>query len=88
MKAIWDEAKRKSNLRKHKIDFRDAARIFDGYVVTIEDTRFDYGERRFISFGWFQFKPLMVVHSFPDDTTIRIISARKANAYEQKTFLR
>lgn len=77
----------KLNLRKHKVDFIDAARIFDGHVVTIEDTRFDYDERRFISFGWVNFKPLMVVHSYPDEITIRIISARKANRYERETFL-
>ena len=87
MQTIWDENKRQSNLHKHKVDFIDAARIFDGDVVTIEDTRFDYGERRYISFGWFGFKPLIVIHSYPDETTIRIISARKANPHERKTFL-
>jgi uncharacterized DUF497 family protein len=28
----WDESKRQSNLAKHRIDFQDALRIFDGPV--------------------------------------------------------
>ena len=26
---VWDEAKRKSNLRKHGLDFRDASLVYD-----------------------------------------------------------
>ena len=26
----WDEAKRRTNLDKHRLDFRDAAALFDG----------------------------------------------------------
>jgi uncharacterized protein len=37
----WDEKKRKLNLAKHGIDFRDAEVIFDGPLVTVEDTRED-----------------------------------------------
>lgn len=47
----WDEDKRRANLRKHGIDFLDAERVFDGYTVTLEDTRREYGERRFATFG-------------------------------------
>ena len=55
----WDEKKRKFNLAKHGIDFRDAAKVFDGPLVTVEDTREDYGEARYIALGllegaWFQ----------------------------------
>jgi uncharacterized protein (DUF4415 family) len=47
----WDEAKRKANIRKHGFDFVGAERVFDGYTVTVEDTRFQYDEQRFITFG-------------------------------------
>jgi uncharacterized DUF497 family protein len=36
----WDEDKRRTNLRKHAIDFADAVGIFDGDTLTIEDDRF------------------------------------------------
>jgi uncharacterized DUF497 family protein len=42
----WDVKKRKLNLAKHGIDFHDATIIFDGPLVTVEDTREDYGEPR------------------------------------------
>ncbi len=47
----WEEAKRKANIRKHGIDFAGAEKVFDGYTVTVEDTRFAYDEHRFISLG-------------------------------------
>ena len=30
MEFEWDEAKRCANIREHKVDFVDAAQIFDG----------------------------------------------------------
>jgi uncharacterized DUF497 family protein len=51
MKFEWDEQKRLTNVRKHGTDFRDAIEIFAGDTVMMEDDRFDYGERRFVSFG-------------------------------------
>jgi uncharacterized DUF497 family protein len=32
----WDEAKRRANLRKHRIDFADAEKIFHGLTFTVE----------------------------------------------------
>jgi uncharacterized DUF497 family protein len=32
----WDEAKRRTNLRKHGIDFAAAAKIFRGFTLTAE----------------------------------------------------
>lgn len=34
---VWDEAKRRINLRKHGIDFADADKIFRGLTLTAED---------------------------------------------------
>lgn len=44
MEFEWDEAKRLANLRKHGIEFIDVTIVFDGYIVTVEDSRFSYGE--------------------------------------------
>jgi hypothetical protein len=47
----WDENKRRAVIEKHDVDFRRAASIFDGPIVTYADDRRDYGEKRFISTG-------------------------------------
>jgi hypothetical protein len=47
----WDETKRLSNLEERGVDFRDAALIFEGPVIAKEDTRKDYGERRYRALG-------------------------------------
>ncbi len=41
---MWDEAKRRANLKKHGIDFEGCESIFDGPVVVLEDARDFYGE--------------------------------------------
>ena len=46
MKFEWDATKNDTNNKRHGIDFKDAKKIFEGYTLTIEDDRFDYGEHR------------------------------------------
>jgi uncharacterized protein (DUF4415 family) len=52
MRFLWDERKRKSNLKDHGLDFRDAPAVFDGPTYTIEDDRFAYAEQRFMTLGF------------------------------------
>jgi uncharacterized DUF497 family protein len=35
----WDERKRQANLAKHRIDFQDVLRVFDGPVFERVDNR-------------------------------------------------
>jgi len=85
MKVLWDEAKRSANLRKHGFDFADAEAVFSGITCTIEDKRFDYGERRFITLGMLQDTVVVVAHT-ESRATIRIISIRKATRNEQTLY--
>jgi uncharacterized DUF497 family protein len=85
MEFEWDEAKRLANIRKHGIDFSDVSAVFDGDTVTVEDDRYDYGKQRFVTFGLLQGRVIAVVHTERSDCT-RIISARKATKYEQRTY--
>jgi uncharacterized DUF497 family protein len=82
----WDEAKRRANITKHGIDFGGARRLFEGYTVTVEDDRFDYGEQRFITFGLFDGEVVAVAHAETEDA-IRVISMRKATKNEAKNYL-
>ena len=85
MQYEWDEQKRLSNVRKHGIDFRDAVEIFEGDTLLMEDDRFDYGERRFVSLGLLRGHVIVVVHTEQAGVT-HMISARKATKYEQRIY--
>ena len=85
MEYEWDEAKRLTNLSKHGIDFTDVPSVFDSNTVTVEDDRYDYREQRFVTFGLLQGRVVAVVHTEQEDY-IRIISARRATKYEQRTY--
>jgi uncharacterized DUF497 family protein len=78
----WDERKRQINLRKHGIDFVGCATVFDGLTATVIDDRFDYGERRLVTYGLLDDRVVAVVHAETAEV-IRIISIRKATQREQ-----
>lgn len=81
----WDEAKRKSNLRKHGLDFADAPAVVEQPTYVNEDTRFHYSERRYTAIGFFNGQEVVVVYTEVNDE-VRIISFRKATHHERETF--
>ncbi|NJK55528.1 MAG: BrnT family toxin [Pleurocapsa sp. SU_5_0] len=86
MKFEWDEAKNLENIRKHEIDFADVSPMFEGEMLIELDDRFDYGEDRWFGIGFLGFGIAVVVWTERRKDVIRIISARRANRYEQKRF--
>ena len=86
MKLKWDEAKNRSNIRKHGLDFQDVEEMFRGNVVAELDTREDYGEDRWIAFGMIGGRVTHAVFIELDPDTIRIISLRKATQRESKHY--
>ena len=83
----WDEAKRQSDLRKHGLDFEDAAAVIEGKSYTQKDARFHYSERRYLTIGTLEGEVVVVVFTEEDDE-VRIISFRDASYHERKTFYR
>ena len=81
----WDEAKRRVNLRKHGIDFRDAPKIFRGFTLTAEDDREFYGEQRFLTLGLLEDQVVSVADA-ERGKDIRIISIRKATKHEARFY--
>ncbi len=81
----WDEIKSQENLSKHGLSFDDADTVFSGPCVTFEDTRFDYGEPRFITLGHLEGHVVVVAHT-PRCENTRIISMRKGNSREEKAY--
>ena len=83
--ATWDEAKRRHNLRIHRLDFRDAELIWNNPTVTREDRRLDYGERRLVAFGLLEAEVVVLVFTDRDDEP-HIISLRRAEKHESRYY--
>lgn len=88
----WDEAKRRSNLKKHGLDFAHVADFDVESAKTVADTRglthskFVYPEPRFISIGLMRGKLVVLVYS-EIKSGWRVISLRPAEEKEQKIWL-
>ncbi|NJK52614.1 MAG: BrnT family toxin [Leptolyngbyaceae cyanobacterium SU_3_3] len=84
MQFEWDEAKNLENILKHEIDFADVPEMFEAPMLIELDDRFDYGEDRWFGIGFLGNGITVVVWTERQDDVIRIISARRANRYEQQ----
>ncbi len=82
----WDNTKAKKNLEKHRVAFEEAQSVFfDDNAVQFWDENHSDNEQRFLMLGMSnKIRILLVVHCFKEDeSTIRIISARKATKKEK-----
>ncbi len=86
MKFEWDDNKRRINLRKHGLDFTNAYRAFNEDAFVITDDREDYNESRYILLGFMRERIVVIAFTVRGDV-IRVISMRKANKREQKSYL-
>ena len=77
--------KRDDTLAERGLDMARAAEIFDGPTLTAEDDRQDYGETRLITIGFLDGRMVVTVWTQRGEAC-RIISLRKANEREQKTY--
>ena len=85
----WDEKKNDINQKKHGISFEEAKTVFyDEHALVIDDPEHSEEEERFIILGLSKKANLLVVcHCYrASDTTIRLISARKATKSEAKQY--
>jgi len=89
MEFEWDIKKAQANQRKHGVCFEDAAQVFlDPNRMETFDGREAYGEDRWKTVGVVSVALLAVVYTVrnKDGDTIRLISARKADAYERTQY--
>lgn len=87
----WDENKNKINQCKHGVSFEEAVSVFyDDEALVIDDPDHSDFEERFIILGLSRKANLLVVcHCYrASDTSIRIISARKATRTESRFYQR
>jgi len=85
----WDNKKDKVNIKKHGVSFEEAQSVFfDDTAIQFWDEIHSDAEERFLMLGMSnRLRILLVVHCYrEDESTIRIISARKATANEKKEY--
>ena len=83
----WDEAKAVANVKKHGVDFREAATVVgDALSTTFPDVDHSVRERRFITIGVSTVGRVLVVAHTEVGDTIRIISARPATVRERRFY--
>jgi uncharacterized DUF497 family protein len=82
MRIAFDPSKRARTLAERGLDFADAALIFAGVTVEIEDTRKDYGEKRIICYGLLAGRVVVVGYT-PRGADRHVFSMRKANEREK-----
>ncbi|SEQ15337.1 hypothetical protein SAMN05428969_2215 [Devosia sp. YR412] len=81
----WDEHKRRTNIEKHDVDLLDAVLIFEQWVLTEPDDRFDYGEARYRSTGFVETECYVVIHTDRNGIT-RLISAWKGGQRDRRKY--
>lgn len=82
MRITFDPAKRAATLAERGLDFADAAVVFSGITLEVEDTRKNYGEPRIICYGLLAGR-MVVVGYTPRGADRHVFSMRKANDREQ-----
>ncbi|MFO1465063.1 MAG: BrnT family toxin [Steroidobacteraceae bacterium] len=84
----WDDEKAEANWLDHGIAFQEAIKAFrDPFAVERFDDREDYGEERINLVGMCDGQLVHVTYTERGDR-LRIISARRAEWYEQDDYYR
>lgn len=86
MDIEWDSTKRIANAEKHGVDFAAIEGFQWDAVLTVEDTRGEHGEPRFVSISLIGDRHYVAVWTWRGDT-IRLISLRKANKREVRIYV-
>ena len=88
MTFTWHPAKAEANSRKHGVDFREAATVFDDpWSVAFPDSDHSWGERRFLMIGASaRGRILVVAYTEVNASLVRIISARVASSPERRFY--
>ena len=86
MRYTWTPEKGRRNVKRHKIAFEDAKRIFEGPTVEQVDDRFDYGEIRVYAIGLVNGLEFTVIYTDRDNDERHIISAWRSEPHERRHY--
>ncbi len=83
---VWDEAKRKSNLKKHGLDFKDAYLIFENPdKCTYDASRYNEYRLMDVALAVVKGRVLTLVYT-EEENEVRVISFRQASREERKRY--
>ena len=86
IKLIWDEAKRRSNLVKHGLDFGDTGEVLESrFRLDIAVVRGGESRMQSVSYALGFLAVLTVVHTEREGAT-RVISFRPASSKEREVY--
>jgi uncharacterized DUF497 family protein len=85
MEFEWDEEKRRRALDERGLGFADVVHFDLRNANVFEDERKEYGERRFIAFGYL-FGRLCCLVFAQRESRMRVVSLRKANEREKRKY--
>ena len=88
MRFEWDEAKNRSNLRKHGVSFAEVCRLFESGVEYLEiyDAEHSEVEERFIAIGPIERGVVVVVFTELEEAAVRVLGARFATRRERDRY--
>ena len=86
MRYTWNQEKNRNNIKRHKIAFEDAKRVFEGATVERVDDRFDYGETRVYAIGLVEGLEITVIYTDRNNDERRIISAWRSEPHERRYY--
>ena len=85
-KISFDPAKNEANIRDRGLPFALVQDEFDWATAqAVEDTRRDYGERRYRALGFIGTRLHAVIYT-PREIGMHVISLRKANKREERRY--
>ena len=82
MRITFDPRKRNRTLTVRGLAFEDAALVFEGPTLEVEDNRKDYGEVRIVCYGYLLGRMVVVGYTQRGQSR-HVFSMRKANAREK-----
>ena len=89
LRFVWDSRKATANAKKHGVTFEEAETVFiDDSALLLSDPNHSEDEDRFILLGASAHLRLLVVCRCyrESESTIRLISARKADRNERRQY--
>lgn len=85
VKLEWDDKKRNKALAERGLDFADVASVDWDTAFTVEDTRADYAEARFVTTAPINNRLCVFAWCWRGEA-LRVISLRKANKRERNKY--
>jgi uncharacterized DUF497 family protein len=85
VEITFDPAKNERNIHERGLSFEMAAEFDFDTAVTVQDTRQDYGEKRFRSFGFIGPELHVLVFTVRGES-LRVISLRRVNRRERALY--